>query len=795
MQNQEHSKNGSEQNFSPLILEQEHSLSGNLTPAERDEFNEFKNRGLNFRPFVRMMRRNMWLIAGVNIAVLTAIATSTLKAPRSFEGSFRILVEPITADAKLTDPTVLSRQGSNPGNGALDYPTLLQVLQSPELLTKITRRIQTKVPTFPANGLAGKVLVQRLGTNILDSAKIIDVKYIGKEPKTVKIVLEELAQGYLNYSLEDRKVRIGGGVEFIEDQLPGLRQRVSDLENALQVLQQQYQLNDPAAEGTALTTQSRTVETQKLDAQRELQEQIALYKNLQDQLKLAPSEAIPAASLSEDPRYQALLTQLKTIESQIAVKSARFSEDSPVVQALRDQERNLKELLNQEAQSILGQSLNAGVTNPQVTTFQNSTRINLIGQLVESINKVKVLEVRRQAVSQNQGLLNKQLQVFPDISRRYNDMKRQLDLATKTLDQLLIQRETLRVEAAQKEVPWQMVSAPDVLRDPGGNPMPVAREAGKVLAVGLVAGFILGLIAAMAKDKLNDIFRTTEDIQDITDVPLFGVIPFDRDKHSVLGLARGNGSVIRMEPSDGAISLFQESFNALYASLCFLSGDVLVRSLVISSAAPGEGKTTVAVHLAQAVAMLGRRVLLVDANLLSPQIHTRLGLTNTSGLSDVLKQDLSLDDVMQASGFQENLFVLTSGNVTASSGRRLASTQMQGLMAKVDAAFDLVIYDTPHFLGLSDTNFLAAQSDGLLMVVGVGKTKRATVMQVLNGLQEFRLPVLGMVANYVASGKRSSFGYRHRYYQPNSRVRSPFGKKLQVLNANVLAAFNQNKVS
>jgi polysaccharide biosynthesis transport protein len=793
MQNKDQNPYGSEHNLSSFVVGKDDAVLDKQTIESRDEFATFKSKGLNFRPFLRMVQRNFLLIAGINIAVAVGIAASSLRAPRSFEGTFRILVEPITADAKLTDPTVLSRQGSNPSTSSLDYPTLLQVLQSPELLGKITQQIQTRVPAFPANGLTGKVMVQRFGTNILDSAKIIDVKYAGGDPKTVKIVLEELARGYLNYSLEDRKVRIGGGVEFIEDQLPGLRQRVNDLENSLQSLQQQYQINDPSAEGALLSQQAKAIETQQVDTQRDLQEQIALYNNLQNQLKLAPDEAIPAAALSEEPRYQALLTQLKTIESQIAVKSARFSEDSPVIQALRDQERNLKQLLDQEAQSILGQS--AGATNPQVSTFQNSIRIGLIGQLIESVNKAKVLEVRRQAVLQNQDRVDQQLEQFPEIARRYGDLKRQLDLATKTLDQLLIQRETLRVEAAQKEVPWQMVAAPDVRRDPGGNPMPVARETGKTLAVGLVAGFILGLIAAVIKDKLSNVFHTTEDVQDATDVPLFGVIPFEPDQQYKLAQLRGSGSSASLDPSNSQVTLFQEAFNALYASLCFLSGEPPVRSLVISSAAPGEGKTTVAVHLAHVAAMLGRRVLLVDANLLTPQIHVRLDLANAYGLADVLAKDLSLDDIIQPSNYQENLFVLTAGNCSPSTGRQLASTRMKELMAKFDATFDLVIYDSPHLLGLSDTNFVAAQSDGLLMVVGVGKTKRPPVMQVLSGLQEFRLPVLGMVANYVTRGKRSSFGYRHRYYQPNSHRRSSFGQKLQGLNASVLSAVSKKNAS
>ncbi len=754
------------------------------TSVDTDDFADLKRRGLNFRPLLRMIQRNILMIAGVNSAVVVALALSGTKAPRSYEGTFRILVEPITSDAKFSDPGVISRDGANSMTTGIDYPTLLQVLQSRGLLSKITKEIQVKDPAFPANALSKFVTVQRLGTNLLDSAKIIEVRYGGGDPQTVQLALQELAKGYLRYSLEDRKTRIGGGVQFIEDQLPRLQQRVDDLEGELQVLQQRYRLSDPESEGQELAKQVRDIETQKLGTQRDLQEQKTLYSILKRQLGLAPDEAIAASALSEDPRYQALLTQLKTIESQIAIKSARFSEDSPVVQALREQQKNLSSLLDQEAQRILGQTASNQASDPQALTFQNSIRIDLIKQLVETVNKGQVLEVRNQSVSQTKAALDQQLQQFPELIRRYTDLKRQRELAAKTLDQLLIQRETLRVEAAQKEVPWEIVSAPDLVRDAGGNPMPVARGTGKKLALGALAGFMLALGLAALIDKFRNIFYTTEDIQDAIRLPLLGVIPFNKTEN-LFGYSKEIAG-LNKKPANRQVDnpLFQEAFNSLYAGFCFLTADTPVRSLVVSSAAPGDGKTTIALHLAQVAATLGRRVLLVDANLRLPQLHTQLGLPNSMGLSELLAQNVPIDDFVQQST-QDNLAILTSGHPSPDSTRLLASARMQQLMEQCQAAFDLVIYDTPHVLGLADTNFLAAQSDGILFVIGVGKTNRSVVMQVLNGLNAFRLPILGVVANQIKAGSKASYGYHPPYYEAK-QSRSTLVKKLKAFNPSLL---------
>jgi capsular exopolysaccharide synthesis family protein len=371
--------------------------------------------------------------------------------------------------------------------------------------------------------------------------------------------------------------------------------------------------------------------------------------------------------------------------------------------------------------------------------------------------------------------------------RQYNELQRRLDIATKTLSQLLIQRETLRVDAAQKEVPWEMVSAPEIPHDAKGNMLPARSGNPKKLAMGVIAAIVLGLGAAALKEKYYDLFYTTEDIQDRLELPLLGVIPLNKSaKHpNSSGVVK---SIEGTQANHNEASLFLEAFDSLYASIHFLASNPPVRSLVVSSASPGDGKTTTALHLGQAAALMGQRVLLVDANLRLPQIHTSLGLLNVQGLSNLLSQNLDPNALIQQSPMEENLFVLTSGQIRSHSTRLLASNRMQDLMEQFQAAFDLVIYDAPHLLGVADANFLAEHTDGLLMVVGVGKTKRSVVMQVLDGLNSFRLPILGIVANHVKASKNSSYGYNNRYYEQNHRVHPKEAKTAKVFTTDLLTS-------
>lgn len=741
--------------------------------VDTDEFGENdKKKGLNLRPVLRAIRRNVLLITGITTVLAATAVYSGSKSLHSYEGDFRLLVEPITSEARATDPSVLSRQeGGSTTTNTIDYPTLLQLLQSPGLLSGIAKRIQARYPDVSYDSLTKDLVVQRVvGASPTDSTKLIEVRYKGADPKKVQFVLDEVAKGYLKYSLEDRKTRIGSGVQFIEDQLPRLQQQVDGLEAQLQGLQQRYKLSDPESEGAGLSNQLREIQAQKLETQRQLREQKTLYANLQKQLKLAPNEVIAASTLSEDPNYQDLIAQVKKIESQIAVESARFNEDSPVIQSLRDKQKNLSLLLKQETGKIVGQNLPSKAASPQALAYQNSIRQDLIKQLVDTANQSQVLEVRNQAVTQAEASLDRQVRQFPAIARQHNDLQRRLEIATKTLNQLLLQRETLRVEAAQKEVPWELVSDPNLPRDAAGNPIPVADSNTKKLAMAVIAGLVLGLGGALLREKSRKVFYASEDTQDATKLPLLGLIPFDKRIKKLPLSAATVGAIEETEVNHYNTSSL-EAFNALYTSIRFLPTASPVQSLVVSSAAPRDGKTTIALHLAQAAALMGQRVLLVDANLRLPQLHTKLGLPNLQGLSNLLSQNLAPNDAIQRSPLQENLFVLTSGQHLPESSSLLGSPKMQHLMQQFKAAFDLVIYDTPHLLNVPDAKFLAANTDGILMVVGVRKTNRTLVMQVLNQLNTFHLPVLGVVTNYVRESTTSSYGYPNHYYEQNPRLR------------------------
>ncbi|NJR66882.1 MAG: hypothetical protein HC772_18750, partial [Leptolyngbyaceae cyanobacterium CRU_2_3] len=205
-----------------------------------------------------------------------------------------------------------------------------------------------------------------------------------------------------------------------------------------------------------------------------------LYDSLQRQLQLSPQEALAASVVSQDPNYQATLAAIQELDGQIAVERARFSDSSPVVRSMLEKRKNLEDLRDEQINTILSQNLPGG-SEDKVKPFQNAIRLGLIQQLVETANQIQVLEVRNQEIAKARGDAERKLQQFPSVSRRYADLTRELEIATQTLNRLQTQRESLRVQAAQTEKPWEVISKPSVPRNAEGAYQPVPNKASNLI--------------------------------------------------------------------------------------------------------------------------------------------------------------------------------------------------------------------------------------------------------------------------------------------------------------------------
>ncbi len=710
-------------------------------PPQLQEQEEFDPKRI-----VGILKRRIVVLIGVAVTVTGGIwAWSWTRIP-IYRAEFRMLVEPISEFSPSRELVQSNQQDST-----FDYATQIEVLRSPWLLEPIVEQLQNNYPDL---NLSYGELVSKLSISQVQDAqsrltKILIIGYSDSDPKKVKLILDTLLEAYKVYGVQLRQLSLSRGVEFVDEQLPVLQERVNALQVELERFRKRYSLIDPESRGSQLTGQMQQISQLQKDAQTELAQTQALYTILQQQLGTSPNQALLGSALSESQRYQGLLNQLQEVETQIATESVRFQPDSPNIRVLMEKRQSILPLIEAEARRILGRSPSADIsgTLPPIA-------IELSKELVRTTNQLQVLQVRVNALSQVEERLKQEFAIVPSLAREYTDLERRLQVATNSLNRFLATRETLQIQAAQQAIPWLPIS------QPFEPTVPVYPNTSRNLALGVVAGLLLGVGAALLIEQLDNAFHSPNEIKDLTGLPLLGTIPFKRRLKS----STSEAGVYPL--ADLGSSSFSEAFRSLYTNIRFLSSDTPIRSFAISSCVPGEGKSTISLYLAQAAAAMGQRVLLVDADLRHPQIHVRLGLPNLRGLSNAITTDVDLNEIVVRSPIDENLFILTAGQIPPDPIKLLSSRKMQNLAEQFQTSFDLTIYDTPPLLGLADASILAVRTDGVLLSVGLGKTGRSELTQVLDTLKLSYVPVLGLIANGV-KGYTTGADYYYRYYAPS----------------------------
>ncbi|HEY9652226.1 MAG TPA: polysaccharide biosynthesis tyrosine autokinase [Coleofasciculaceae cyanobacterium] len=755
---------GSTGDYQPSLPNGNGTQLSELSPIYTPSFSQLGEDKLDLPRILAIARRRAVIIAGVAIAVTSGVVTKVLQQVPNYEGKFQLLVGPASDDNKLERLTGSLSQNAGVQIETIDYETQIQVLWSPQVLSDIVKTIQKRYPDVDYHTLRSKLAIARLG-----QTKILEVRYQDSDPEKIKFILDQVAEGYVNYSEQEQRGSLQQGLKFVKKQTETLTDKVDKLQKELQTFQQQYNIIDPDSQGKLLTDRFGTIKQQRQDAQTQLVETQRLEQELQSQLAqlgVSTEQAIAASALSEAPRYQALLNELSEIERKIALESARLTEDNPILLSLQDKRNELQSLLQEEAANVFPNGASSVPDNAESLASPSSLRLELTQKLVEATNQKQVLEIRNQAMATAEAQINQQLNQLPYIARRYTDLQRQLKVATESLSRFLAAQETLEIQNAQKTPAWQKISAPEKPQ------LPISPNVPRGIVLGAIAGLLAGAGAAFLVEKLDKVFHSPDELKDSTGLPLLGTIPFAKELKKNHAPAT-SGSMPDAQNLDFGFgggghaysaSPLLESFRSLHANLHFLSPDRPIRSLVISSSVPAEGKSTTSTFLAQAAATMGQRVLLIDADLRRPQIHVKTDLPNVWGLSNVISSEINVEDVIQRSSMDDNLFVLTAGQIPPDPIRLLCSKKMQTLVERFREMFDLVIFDAPPMLGLADARLLAAHTDGMVMVVGLGRTDRAVLTQVLYGLKTSNTRVLGVVANGVKGYVTGSYEYYNHYY-------------------------------
>ena len=687
-------------------------------------------------------------IAAASLATLSGsfIIWNDKKIVSYYEGKFTVLVEPLTSDDRLSKLLVQSQNNnigiseldklkSSADGSSVDYQSLTRVLKTPEVLRPLVEKLQERYPNIDYKSLNSRLSIERV-TFLQDGkqagTKLLDISYGDSDPKRIQDVLEETARYYLEYMGKERLKTTKQSMEFIARQIPPLQQKVDNLQQELQTLKLKYNFNEPGLRIRSLSDQLDNLTNRRLEVQVQLAQSRQQYESYRKRSLTGDNRWIVEVSPKS---YENLVSKVSEIESQVALSSTQFYESSIPIQSLRDKQQSLRALMQREAESVL----------------------------LQMKSQLEQLEARERLLANSQNSLQVQTTEMPQAQRRYEDIQLKLDIAKNTLRLFLEKQKTLQLDAGQIEGGWQIISKPQLATDAKGNPYSVTEKPTRNhLMIALVISSLLGIAIGFLIEVLNTVFHTPEEIKSATKRPLLGVIPMAKamkiksqrgesvpPKFTSVSSNINSASLKRIIVSNEKNYYMIEAFHYLYTNIQLLNAEHPITSLTITSTIKGEGKSTVAVYLAKTASAVGKRVLLVDANMRFPQLHTYLGLSNRKGLSNTLSSDLSLNEAIQRLPDDDNLFVLTAGTLPPDPITLLSSKKMPYLMEQFLALFDLVIYDTPPLMDVADGHLLASQTDGTVLIVKVEKTDRDLVIKALDQLNVADFKVLGVVANGV----------------------------------------------
>jgi succinoglycan biosynthesis transport protein ExoP len=306
---------------------------------------------------------------------------------------------------------------------------------------------------------------------------------------------------------------------------------------------------------------------------------------------------------------------------------------------------------------------------------------------------------------------------------------------------------------------------------------PSSPKTSRNTALGVVLGLLLGLSVAFLVERLDRRIREPKDLEAIYGLPLLGVVP---ESSALSRSGRSGGDAQTVLPSGEA-----EAFHLIRAHMRYFNVDRELRTLMVVSAAPGDGKTTIARHLAAAAARMGSPVLLLEADLRRPTLAQQLGIPSGLGLSDVLIGAASLPDATQTLGLDSptsdrskahTVDILTAGAaLPPNPGELIESRAMETLLERARATYDLIVIDTPPLTAVSDAFPLLKKVDGVVVVGRVGRNRRDVAERLHETLAGAGAPLLGVIANGFKAGRRGSYGYGYGYDYNPTKPAEPSG--------------------
>ncbi len=694
---------------------------------------------VELRELLRLLWRRRWLIGGAMLVCIGITVLALTQITPRYTAEAQVMVDPRQANV-VDIEQVLSGLPAN----AETIQSEIQVILSRNLAARVVEQLKlVDNPEFNPAGHRGLLswlpgtdtaetagtasaaqmrtnriidaFLKRLEVRVVGRSRVITISFVSSDPALSALVANTVAELYLTEQLETKFEATRRASAWLSDRLEQLRIDAEAAELAV----------DRFKAGNAGATRTQTAGAGD-ERSRQLAADVVLAR--------ADVEALRS-------RLDSLkLLQAQTFQVEAAWPNESLRQMAEQVESLTTQRDDLAKDLRPTHPRVISATAKLEIARHQLAQDLGDVIDDAASELSTAERKQVDLQAKLSQVSNV-------VTGSSESAVRLHTLEREA-LASRALF------ETFLTRFKQTSEQEGLAQADARLISKGAVPVnPSFPDKRLFLLLSVLAGLGLGVVLAFLAEQLDNGFRSATQIESLLGLPTIGHIPSLKS----LGVKDITpDAYVVAKPT----SIFAESLRMLRTSLVLSNLDQPPRVLAVSSALPGEGKTTTVLALARLAALSGEKVIVVDADLRRPRVHTALSIENTVGLTELLCGRQSLEQVVKRSTLGDAAFdVITSGAITPHATELMRSQQMKALLRRLAGLYALVLVDGPPMLPVADSKVLATITDKVIYVVRWQDTPRETVAYAVKQLREVGADLAGVVLNHVDVCKQSEYGY------------------------------------
>lgn len=697
---------------------------------------------MSIHDYFRIIRKRKWVIILTTLTVYMAAIVYTKMQKKIYQTASRIeIVDHSNIGKRIIDSTLQPVQLQT--EGAMQ--TALTVLQSRNLIIRVANELNLYDMNAPQairerviNDIRNRVRVNQHGSNH------IRIELVSTDPQRATEIVNKMAEVFISESLKYTQHQKNVLKDFVEEQKRIHERQLIHHEEEL------LKYREELAEGIV---SSRPVNEQTIrDIQTEIDNIVAVrQKNeeyldiLKKRLQGQDANIFLIPEIAADERLKVYQEQINDLRRQINQLLERYTENHPRYFVITSK---LQEV------------------NDNVDNY-------LKNQLSDIINKYEELVAEQWAkenqLKQEQRVYVNRLRNLPREQLMLAKLERAVSVSSRRFNMFRDKLEQIRFEEASVAPSARIIDLASVPR------YPIYPNERQNALAGLVIGLILGFAFGFIIESMDTSIGTIEDVEKYTQKPVLAVIPhikidvekIRRFKHRVESSGEiFNERQAKLVAIGDPKSPVTEAYRTLRTNLQFaLNTEKKCKKILISSSTPQEGKSTTLTNLAVIMAQAGKKTLIMSCNLRHPSVYKIYGIKKKPGITDILSGGLNWRDVVQDPGI-DNLKILTAGPYPPNPSELLSSKEFDDLLADLEKEFDMIIFDSPPILPVTDAAVIASKVDGVLLVYFVGKAAREALLRAKVQLSNVNANIIGLVLNDIkAEGKLAYTYYYHYQYK------------------------------